>query len=360
MKISINLKFFKNSYGGGNQFRKSLQNFLIKKEHKVVNNLNDNDIDIILLISPFKWQSSSSYSYIDAKIYKLKHPNTIIIHRVNECDERKKTNYMNKNLIKANRVADYTVYISEWLKSLFEKEKPDKNNSSEIIRNGADTTIFNPRGKAKWKPGMKMKIVTHHWSDNYMKGHDIYQRLDKLLEKKKYKDRFEFSFIGRVPKYLNYKNTRIIPARSGQKLAKELKKNHLYLTASRFEPAGMHHIEAGCCGLPILFINSGALPEYCSDYGVMFEKDNFEEKLMEIYNNYDKYLKKLGDYKYTAERTCGEYLNLFEKLYSQKKEMKIKRREPPFLKVRAFLLKLKEIYEFLLIKFYFVKNKLIK
>ena len=49
-----------------------------------------------------------------------------------------------------------------------------------------------------------------------------------------------------------------------------LSKNHVYLTASINEPAGMHHIEGALSGLPIIYRNSGAIPEYCSDFGVSF------------------------------------------------------------------------------------------
>ena len=47
---------------------------------------------------------------------------------------------------------------------------------------------------------------------------------------------------------------------SGHELADTIKGNHLYLTASINEPSGNHHIEALQCGLPILYLESGAPP----------------------------------------------------------------------------------------------------
>ena len=35
------------------------------------------------------------------------------------------------------------------------------------------------------------------------------------------------------------------------------------------------HIEGILCGLPIIYRESGALPEYCKKFGVPFENDNF-------------------------------------------------------------------------------------
>ena len=64
-----------------------------------------------------KKSQSSSFDDLDVKNYLNKINNkTIVIHRLNECDERKNTNYLNKELLNANKVADFTVYISNWLK----------------------------------------------------------------------------------------------------------------------------------------------------------------------------------------------------------------------------------------------------
>lgn len=323
MKISLNIKIKKEPYGGGNQLAANLKECLIGQGHSVITNLRDNDIDIILLIAPFSWLACSPYTYLDAAIYKIKHPDTVIIHRINSCDRARGTNYLNDFFIKANKFSDYTIFISDWLKNFLKKRGVDKKESW-VIRNGADTKIFNQQNKQPWQKGSKMRIVTHHWSINYLKGHGIYQRLDKLLDKKEYSDKFEFYYIGRIPKNLKYKNTKIISLKNGKELAEELKKNHIYLTAARFEAAGMHHIEGACSGLPILFINSGALPEYCSKYGIMFNENNFEEKLIEMYENYETYFRKLKNYRFTAEKTNKKYLELFEKL---KREQKSKRQK---------------------------------
>ena len=143
MKISINIKFITGPYGGGMQFANYLKIFLQSRNIKVVNNLDDKDIDIILHVSPFPYLSeSSSYSFFDAYIYKLKHPETIIIQRINECDERKNTNYINKELILASRYSDYIVFIASWLKPLLEKKGLSSQKPSQVILNGADNKIF--------------------------------------------------------------------------------------------------------------------------------------------------------------------------------------------------------------------------
>ena len=45
--------------------------------------------------------------------------NCKVVHRINECDERKNTSGLNEYYLKANNVADYTVFVSEWIQNLY-------------------------------------------------------------------------------------------------------------------------------------------------------------------------------------------------------------------------------------------------
>lgn len=118
MKISLNVKFVDGPYGGAIKFARSLKSYLESKNWSVVNTLDDPDVDIILHIAPFPYQEICSYSFISAYLYKIKHPRTIIFERINECDERKNTHFMNNFLVEASRYSDYIIYIASWLKPL--------------------------------------------------------------------------------------------------------------------------------------------------------------------------------------------------------------------------------------------------
>ena len=73
------------------------------------------------------------------------------------------------------------------------------------------------------------------------------------------------------------------------------------------------------CGLPILFRNSGSLPEYCKKYGVSFEGiEDITLSIKEIKKNYEKYKKNINLYDRTSDRMCLEYYNLFRKLYNNR------------------------------------------
>ena len=200
MKIAIGYKVVKGPWGGGNQFVISLIRALKTNGHQVVHELKDKDIDIIVIIDPRIRNPNIPFSTGSILRYLIfKNFSSIVLHRINECDERKKTKTMNYKLRLANFCADQTVVVGEWMKSL------DIFHRSKIqdiltIKNGSNQTIFNPKGYNKWNNNSKFKIVTHHWSGNWMKGFDIYQKFDQMLNIKKISELFEFTYVGNLPK----------------------------------------------------------------------------------------------------------------------------------------------------------------
>ena len=63
--------------------------------------------------------------------------------------------------------------------------------------------------------------------------------------------------------------------------------------------------------VPILYFNSGGIPEYCDGYGVKFD-NNFEDKLSEIIKDFEIYKDKLKEYPYSAEVMCFEFYETFK------------------------------------------------
>ncbi len=312
MKVSIGTKIQAGPWGGGNLFAINLRDYLIKEGHKVVTNLNDDDIDIILITEPRKSSESSAYTHFDVKRYiDYVNPEALVVHRINECDERKNTNYVNRYLISVNKIADQTVFVSNWLKDLYEDQGINKANNN-VIMAGANSTIFNNKDFKPWDGKGKIKIVTHHWGANWNKGFDSYVLVDKLMSQKKWKEKIEFTYIGNLPKKFSFENSSVVAPLSGEALAKEIKKSHLYITGSLNEPSGNHHIEAAQCGLPLLYINSGGIPEYCKNFGIMYDVHNLEISLEEIINKYEKYISGLKSYPFNSEKMSKNYLSLFK------------------------------------------------
>ena len=322
MKISIGSKIIDGPYGGGNEFLKNLTHYIEKKGHTVVNSLVDDDIDIILLTNPLFDSETSTFNSADIEYYlTFINNNSLVFQRFNECDERKNTNHVNKKLIKSNRQVDLNIFVSDWLKHLFENLGLNKEKNFSIL-GGPLGKKFNSTNKIYWTKNKSLKIVTHHWSSNLMKGFDIYSKLDSLVKNNNLDFKIEFTYIGNIPDNVNFENTSVVSSMSTEKISNELKKHDIYITGSINEPSGNHHIEAAQCGLPILYRDSGGIPEYCDGFGVSFN-DNFIEKLQEIIDDYSKYKNRIKKYPFSSKKMCDEFFDLFEKLLKSQKKIEI-------------------------------------
>lgn len=305
MKIMFNRKIVDGPWGGGNLFVKNMYTLLKSKGHHICFDFEDN-IDIIFMIDPRQVDVKEGYSVDDIIEYGSKFPDAEIIHRVNECDKRKGTDFMDSLLLESNRIADYTVFNSQWLADYFLERGFDRNYS--VIYNGCDTDIFYPN-QDKVGCSNPVRLVTHHWSDNWMKGFDIYNALDEFVENRD----IEFTYIGRYNKEYTPKNINIIPPINGLALGEELRKYDVYITASRFEPCGNHFIEGSASGLPILYHkDGGGMKEFCEPHGIEFhDMDSLFNGLETIIHNYDKFVSGI-DYEYLSnKRMCDQYYKEF-------------------------------------------------
>jgi len=325
MKISLGMNLQEGPWGGGNQFGKALLQYLRIKNAEISFSLDDPDLDVILLVEPRAEMQISAYTDREIRWYRQHvNPNAIVVHRINECDERKGTQGLNKRLIAANKPADHTVFISGWLRDLF-LEQGIKTPAHSVIWNGAEKRIFHPLGYHPWNGSGQLKLVTHHWGTNWRKGYDIYQQLDEMLGQSEWRERLAFTYIGQPRPDFAFKNTAYIAPLTGEALANALRSHHIYFTASQNEPAGMHHIEGALCGLPLLFRESGALPEYCEGYGVSFNEENFVVRLEKMISEYDFWRAKMHLYDNSAQKMCENYYNLFVDLVSQRDAVKARR-----------------------------------
>ncbi len=372
LKISFNVRPKAGPWGGGNLFIENLKDFLESNGHQVVFNLFDSDIDIILVVDPRLLSESVLFTMKEIEFYKKYiNNNCKVVHRINECDERKNTTGLNEYYLKANLVADYTVFVSEWIRNLYINFGFSRENYS-VIMSGSNNLIFNNMYRAKWRKDEPLRIVTHHWGDNLNKGFDIYEYLDEQIYKH-YQDKLIFTYIGNVNKNIIFKNTNVIEPKAGNELSRLIKENHIYLTASINEPSGNHHIEAAQCGLPILYRNSGGVPEFTKGFGISFDGiEDFIESLDEIKSKYNYFFDKLSTYPYNSNLMCKDYLDLFFELNksSNKKSKTSQETNKSMYYLSKFIYKFNKflnsinIYEikvrikkYLLIKFPILKNE---
>ena len=70
-------------------------------------------------------------------------------------------------------------------------------------------------------------------------------------------------------------------------------KNHVYITGSINEPGGNHQNEGAIVGLPLMYLKSGCMSEYCKGFGISINKKHFKENLKSMMKSYDKFRMKL-------------------------------------------------------------------
>lgn len=297
MKILINRKVVNGPWGGGNKFVKAFYDHGRKRGHKIVSAFEE-DIDLIFLQDPRPNELgigiNESYSYCRA------FPKTKLVQRINECDARKDTSHMDKMLNACSSVLDHTVFVSDWMKN-YHVEKGWVCKNQSVIYNGADLEIFKKRDKIE---NGKINIVTHHWSNNYMKGFDIYNEIDSFVKEN---SDFTFTYIGR--EIGSFKNTKVIPPLFGKALGEELSKYDLYISASRFDPGPNHILESLACEIPTyVYKDGGGCIEFAGEEMVY----NDLEDLISIIKNKNYGTNKMRP---TSWETCLEqYFDLFEEM----------------------------------------------
>ncbi len=327
MKIAIGMRPYAGPWGGGNRFVSALTEALTRAGHAVVHSLADSDIDIALLTDPRPRSPNVTFGAGALLRYVvLRNRRALIVHRINECDERKGERFINHKLVRANYAADATVFVGEWLTRL-PVWREHLRTPWFVIRNGADARLFNPTGFAPWTGQGPLRLVTHHWGYHPMKGFDVYRALDRMLADPVWRERIAFTYVGNLPRGFAFANARYVPPLDGTALAAELRAHHAYVTGSINEPGGNHQNEGALCGLPLLYRTSGCLTEYCAGFGVPFEgPGDLEPALGRLMTDYSSIAPRMGVYPHTAERMTSEWLGLLEKLHAEREAIVARRR----------------------------------
>jgi glycosyltransferase involved in cell wall biosynthesis len=151
-----------------------------------------------------------------------------------------------------------------------------------VVPNSVDGSIFHMRGRIKYPNSMrKVRLIANSWSDNPMKGGDVYKWLEEHLDW----DRYEFTFVGHTREQF----TRLshLPACASGALASILRQHDIYLTASRNDPCSNSLLEALACGLPAVYLDSGGHKEIVGNAGIGFlRREEIPAALDNLLRNY--------------------------------------------------------------------------
>lgn len=327
LKISIGMNLQPGPWGGGNQFGRALADYLRGRGCRVSFDLKDADLDLILLTEPDRRLTISAYDHRDILRYLLfKNSGAVVVHRLNNSSEARDDHakVFNKFRIFANQAADHTVFVSSWLHQIYVNSGYASPHFS-VIHNGADAALW--KGPPKEGRPQKFSLVTHHWSNNRNRGFALYETLDRMLAEDAWRGRIDFTYVGRTPEGFKFQNARYVEPLSGPELAREIQSHDIYVTGSRNDSAPMHAIEGALCGLPVLYLQSGGLPEHCQGYGVAYQgPEDFPEKLGRIIEEYEHWAGRMPDYPHTARHMCAQYFDLFNELVDGRDQIVRRRR----------------------------------
>jgi glycosyltransferase involved in cell wall biosynthesis len=310
--VAINMRATSGPWGGSSTFVAQLQMFLEKRGWRVTYRLSP-EVDAIVVIDPREDLQRKAFGLTEIIAHRKKHPHVRVIHRVNECDQRKGTSFMDPLLAEANAHADFTVFIAEWLRDYHAARWFDTTRPHAVIYNGAECGVFHPIGQDRWRAGAPLRIATHHWSDNPLKGFDVYEEIDGLIADGKLPE-FELWIIGRWPAKIQWRSARTFSPLAGRALAERLRECHLYVTGTRWEPCGMHHVEGAQCGLPLIYHeDGGGVVEAGKKYGLGF-RANVGEVLQMARGRYDELHAHVLERMPSGDRMVLDYGEIIQRL----------------------------------------------
>jgi glycosyltransferase involved in cell wall biosynthesis len=302
MKIYFNRRPVAGPWGGGSKILSSIVEECSSRSHQIFFEeqlFSAQDLDVILCVDP---RPNHVLGFQHLLSYKAKNPNCKLVQRIGDLGTHGKPELF-ELIKKTTAFVDFLIFPSEWAKSYL-----NSNKVSYVIPNAPLKNFNRKKTNFNLSP---ISIVSHHWSNNSMKGFEIYQELDSYCQKNY--EQFKFTFIGRKPDSVNLKN--YINPLDINGLVQELPKHDVYITASKFEAGANHVLEAMACGLPILYhVDGGSINEYCKNFG--FAYNNIEE-LIEILNTKKSDIQALSNFvklTRTADEMAREYADMFESI----------------------------------------------
>lgn len=314
--VAVSMVPTRSPWGGASPFVWQLQRILERRGCRVQYHLRGR-IDLVFIIDPRHDHPAKRFGLRELEVFRRSNPKVPVLHRVNECDQRKGTNDMDEWLRRTSEHADYTVFIAEWLRDYFVAKWFDPARPHCCIYNGADPAIYHPFGSARPADGEPMRIVTHHWSDNPLKGFDVYEKVDHLIADGKLPG-FALRVIGRWPSGIRWKSAELLGPMTGKPLARRLRECHIYLTASRWEPCGMHHVEGAQCGLPLVYHeDGGGIVEAGKKYGLGY-RDDPSEALRAVAERWSEFRAKVFAAMPSGDRMAMEYADVCRMLLASR------------------------------------------
>lgn len=193
--------------------------------------------------------------------------------------------------------------------------------SYSVIPNGVDERVFDmmerprfraPRERRWWSPGARLELVVSSWSTDPSKGFAEYARIDEALSGRK---DVGLTIVGRTPRGTRFRAARVHRPVPSTRLAALLKRRHVILQLTQWESCSNALIEGLNCGLPAIYLESGANPEVAEPYGTPY-RGSIDDALTAVRERYREIVERLPDNPYRISLVGRRYLHLLEAVAS--------------------------------------------
>lgn len=254
--IAVFHTFVPPPYGGGNQFLRALWDEWQRRGWRLENNT----------VSPATRACVfNAFNFDLVRLRRFRRAGCRMVHRVDGPVSvyRGSDDAIDRRIAEMNaELADVTVFQSEYSRRRHEQMGLAFTNP-HVIRNAADPRLFHPPAAPRPRRE-RISLITTSWSDNPNKGAAVFKWLEEHLDWR----RFDLTFVGRSA--VRFERIRTLPPVPSRELADLLRAHDVFISASQHESCSNALIEALSCGLPALYIESGANREIVGDAGLAF------------------------------------------------------------------------------------------
>lgn len=171
-----------------------------------------------------------------------------------------------------NQLADLTIFQSEYCRYSTREKFPVIRQDGPVIHNPVDLEVFTPQGATRTFPH-KILVAAVTWSQNPLKGSA------SVYEVAAANPGVGFVLCGNYPDAPDLPNLHVLGLQGREDLAAVLRSCQALLTFSQNEACPNHVLEAMASGLPVLYIDSGAMAEVIGAAGLPVTEETFRRQL---------------------------------------------------------------------------------
>lgn len=316
MRVFINRKPISGPWGGGSKVLSAIISALTAAGHDVVHGLVPG-IDVLLCVDPRPGSEPGLCGYNEIHQYAYDPSRAAnrprIVQRVGDVGTHGKPE-LTKMVLAAAYHSDTAVFPSAWAHDYVQHTLLTMDRRTQrqwhVVQNAPARVFYRNRRIRDTLPN-GASFVTHHWSNNPMKGFDCYKELETHLAMAGHC----FLFIGRQPDGKPIRNA--IEPMTDVALAEELPRHDVYVTASLQEAGANHVLEAIAAGLPVIYHQGGgSINEYCAQFGVSFDgsMESFADALTHVRVKMPHLARNLRKYRTTIDDQAQKYVGIIESI----------------------------------------------